>query len=472
MSKQGVPFLERRSFLKKLGAASVGSLAFGPLVMASRAMAETGVKPRLLMIHFGHGLGGPGMATGTTDNFTLAPRFSPLNDIKEHLTLIDGLFGTWWGNAHNVSYVHMYTGSSDPNNASTFSAPRSPSIDYLIEQKLGRGILPTVRFSSGGNNKLFCFDKNLQPLVYQSLANLNKSILNNIGGVKTSDQKQQFLNAKRKKLLDDLAGDLRILKGRINADEQIKLEYQLESIQTASSNLGLSKRAEVGGACTKPQAYSNKLSGGDRYNRFLDLSFEHIKILFACNLTQMCMFTAGSVHQDAFEWKDSAGRIQKGISKFCTEEGRKDFHQCLAHYKSAEERLVYEASITHFLTKLTNFCKQLDTIQEPNGKSLLENTMIVVNGEVGDGGHDRNRKPVLVIGGRGAPGLKTGRYIRVPQQQGWNITTPDGQINLGRTRQISMRTEADLLREVAEVMGLKLKTVGSPYLNRGRIGLM
>ena len=77
-----------------------------------------------------------------------------------------------------------------------------------------------------------------------------------------------------------------------------------------------------------------------------------------------------------------------------------------------------------------------------------------------------------MIGGRGKPGIKTGRYIRIPQHQGWKTKTSDGDIKLNRAALVSARTEADLLREVAHIMGLKLKTVGSTYLNRGAIGLV
>lgn len=468
--------LRRRDFLRKIGATSLGSLALGPLVLASRANAETGTKPRLLLIKLAHGLAGRGMASGTEHNFTFAPWFTPLNAIKEHVTLVDGVFGTWWGNAHNVSNAHMLTGSVKPY-SENFPKARAASLDVLLENHLGRGILPVQRlavgkpFTSITSNKSICWNTKSEPLPFSNPFSINNTLLNNIG--KSSSQSAEYLNFSRKTLLDEAIKDIKALKGRINAAEQRKLEYQLNEISNATASLGLGDGVKVGGQCQKPTLFDQNLAkqlrkkpSAEQYEKCVNQQFEHVRLMFACHLTQIAVMTITQVDVRAYEWIDTKGN--KRVGQPCP---GSDFHQCVAHHSGdPEARLCYEGSVRYVVQKLTNFAKQLDQIVEPNGKTMLENTMIVVGGEIGDGTHDRNRKPVLIIGGRGAPGLKTGRYISIPEQQGWSIKTPDGDIKT--PRKISTRTEADLLREVGMAMGYKTQTIGSPYLNRGTIGLM
>ncbi len=178
----------RRDMLKYL---SIGGLMFSPLVTANRALAATGVQPRLLLIAVSHGLGGRDMATGTETQFTPASWLAPFAEIQKHVIFVDGLLGTFWGNAHDVSYAHLFTSSVQPGTPS-FTRPRSASLDVLLENKLGRKVLPVQRLGvntwGGGGSlaKSYCYDANFQPLPFQFDPSQGfQAIVNNISGVDT-----------------------------------------------------------------------------------------------------------------------------------------------------------------------------------------------------------------------------------------------------------------------------------------------
>ena len=53
----------------------------------------------------------------------------------------------------------------------------------------------------------------------------------------------------------------------------------------------------------------------------------------------------------------------------------------------------------------------MKSIREPNGNSLLDNSMVLMGGAIGDGNeHDASNLPTLIAGGGGGT-IRTGRYI-------------------------------------------------------------
>ncbi|HAA54260.1 MAG TPA: hypothetical protein DCE42_05870, partial [Myxococcales bacterium] len=368
-------FMNRRHFLRNAG---IASLAFSPLITSSRALADTGVKPRLLFIFLPHGPGGPGGGKGTEHNFTFSPWLSPLSAIKEHVTLVDGLFGTWWGNAHNVSYAHLLTGSANPNGG----PPRNPSVDVMLEKKLGKGVLPVQRLvaraSGYAGGRQVCYGDNLKAISLQTASQAQAAILNNIGGVQSSEAKLRALREKRKKILDEVAGELKTLRSRLTSEEKIKFDQFTNSINETASSLGLNGTIKTGGNCQKPGAIPSTkgLSRNKVYELGIDTQFANLKTTFACNLTQFGVLSFNEIPHDIYDWTDSSGKTRRGKPCGSTE----NFHQCVAHYKDKDGRLCFEGSVKWFMQKIANFAKELDAIKEPNGHTLLENTIIVISG--------------------------------------------------------------------------------------------
>lgn len=460
----------RRSFLKNL---SIGGLALSPLVHAYRAEASTGVKPRLLIIGLEHGPGGKGMATGTETNFTVSPWLTPLNQIKKHVTLIDGVQGTWWGNAHNVSYAHMLTGSNNPKGG----GPRNASIDCFLEDTLGRGAIPPMRVainrshsgSSGG--RTICYDKSGNAKGFYSPSSAYSVLMANLANTSGNQQKAKALLARRKQLFDDLNKDLVSLRARISSNERARVDAFVQTLKASASELGLNGTVDLTNTCvapgTKPPPYNTWKNIADKAQHSYNMAFQHVKAAFSCGLTQLGVMWITQPSYAEFTWVDSKGKTQTGPPNSCT----KGFHQCVAHYGTNKDaRLCFEGAVRYNIQQIVNFAKDLDKIKELNGKSLLENTIIMVTGEVGSGSHEVNQKPIILIGGSGAPGLRTGRYLKQQTMSFHDKGTPDAVMKYG-PRTVSKVTEADLLRELCGAMGAPQKTFGMSYLNRGSIAL-
>ncbi|MES9942147.1 MAG: DUF1552 domain-containing protein [Candidatus Thiodiazotropha sp. 6PLUC2] len=109
----------------------------------------------------------------------------------------------------------------------------------------------------------------------------------------------------------------------------------------------------------------------------------------------------------------------------------------------------------------------LDNLQETDGTSLLDNTLVVVHSQLSDGSHDLTRLPWLVIGD--AQGyLKTGQYMRfsaINHRNGQTVTDQD--VNFPYRWNGAGRPHNDLFVTLANAMGIPITTFGNSNISLG-----
>jgi hypothetical protein len=88
-----------------------------------------------------------------------------------------------------------------------------------------------------------------------------------------------------------------------------------------------------------------------------------------------------------------------------------DYHHLAAHGEGgADHQAKHRGRVALYAQAVAKLASDLDAVALPSGKTLLDCTMIVLTGEVGEGGHNLTRKPGIVIGGGAA--FATGRTLR------------------------------------------------------------
>lgn len=177
-----------------------------------------------------------------------------------------------------------------------------------------------------------------------------------------------------------------------------------------------------------------------------------IKVGFANGITNTAVLGIGDMH---------------GIDKFHHEHAHGDTE-------------IWWETRRQFADYIATFVKDLAAIEDVDGRTLLDNTIIVLSGEVGDGQHDVLNKGHILFGHAGGK-LETNRLIKPMPVQGYSSITglmrEDGdgvlqrQLNWGsyHTMQVSGRTNADLLREVGNLAGLQLSQFGLLSQNKGSV---
>lgn len=443
--------LDRRTLMKGLGAAGLVSASRIDQLMAATAPAPL----RVLCVCLQHGWGisadSNQFMTGTETEFAFPDGLSPFNSIKEHCTVVDNLRSLGqWGNAHDVSYADMLTaGVPFGEKSSDFSElmPVSvmPSIDYLLEKACGK---LSYRFSAGYRSwgaayHPMSFDEKGTVLpffgyandAYESLfAHLQDSDFG-MGGIVATDEQvmmREVFNFLREPTAEQMvalgAGQKEKLERYLLAVNH--LQTKIESVTTYSGSERLQN---------VPEGRQTHLDNIDNY-------LEMIKVGFANDFTRSAVLGIGDINN-----------IEQ-------------FHHDHAH--AIDD--VWWGTRRSFAQTIVNFANALSSVQDYDGRTLLDNTLIILTGEVADGTHNIQNKGHIMIGGGGH--FRCGRYIQPETLTGAPLRALRREDIHGALQQevpwrenASSRTNADLLRQVGNLAGLNLQEFGLPSANSGDV---
>jgi hypothetical protein len=88
-------------------------------------------------------------------------------------------------------------------------------------------------------------------------------------------------------------------------------------------------------------------------------------------------------------------------------------HHSLSHHGKSKEKQANIAKINRFqIERFSYLLKRLGSILEDNGKTLLDNSMLVYGSGISDGDrHNHDDLPIILAGNAGGR-IRTGRHIR------------------------------------------------------------
>jgi len=120
-------------------------------------------------------------------------------------------------------------------------------------------------------------------------------------------------------------------------------------------------------------------------------------LAFQMDLTRVSSFMVAS---------DGSDRTYRQI-------GVTEGHHSLSHHGGNKEKIDQIRKIDKFhVEQFAYFLKRLADIKEANGKSVLDNSMILFGCGIGDGNrHNHNDLPIL-LAGRGGGSIATGRHLQ------------------------------------------------------------
>jgi hypothetical protein len=444
--------ISRRDLIKSL--AGVGLISS---LRAEELLALTPSAPyRVLLVALQHGWGvsdgSNQKMTGADYDFSFPVGLAPFNAIKDKCVVIDALLTLGeWGNNHDLSYADMFTGGvlfGATSSAYDSQMPLSttPSLDYLLQEESGK---PTLRLSAGFRSwgvryHPVSFDRSSNVLPFYTTAldaynSVFKNLPDSDGGSPSNAAETHLVNS----IFSMMQNPAERQVDALGSSEREKIRRYLEAISSVKD-----KRKpviDIGGG-HKLAAIPER---GQDHFKDLDHYLDMIKVAFANNMTTSAVLGIGDIHPIA------------------------QFHHDHAHNNSS----IWWDTRTQFADSIAKFASSLDAITDVDGRSVLDNTLIVLSGEVGDGTHDILAKGHILIGGGSR--LQTGRFLQPERVTGGsNLDKLQREHINGSTRKqlswinkntakISSRTNADLLRDVGNLAGLNLKEFGLPTQNRG-----
>lgn len=356
----------------------------------------------------------PDPGASETD-FTLKPLMAPLAPFREQMLILSGVDNQVYLKGlidnHNEGMSTLLTGlpAGDltlPVEMRTTYQANGISLDQHVAAAIGGGtVMPSLPIGFEWYNWLY--DKNRNQIQHQGSP--SQLFMQLFGDPNIDPEALNKLVARRKSILDDVAGDFESLIPKVSSADRTKLEEHLEAIRALEMGLGNTTSCKPDmpmypGAYPQPQDDPEGKLG-------IPLWCEHMTELMAlalaCDATRVSSFFIrhGGGGQSFFPWL-GMDIIPEEPNLPTTE------HHAMSHSWPTQP-YPYDNLVkihTWFSEQLALLAGKLQSHDELGG-SVLDNSVILVCSENAEGSHTKINMPFLLLGSAGGH-FRTGRHVQ------------------------------------------------------------
>jgi Protein of unknown function (DUF1552) len=460
----------RRSLGKALGLGAAAT--FLPLLRPRATQAAGNVPTRVVLLWAGHGVprhvynfksaagGAP-----TSADFVFPQVREPLNAIKKDLIALAGVGmrsatvdPTAPANAHYEGETHSLAAINRAN-ADTAGGP---SIDQYIAKAINSpnpvskfqslslalqvdGNVSANKVCTQASGQVVSLDVNPAAVYKRLFAGFTPPAMTpvNMGPSAAEIAAQQD-----KSVLDFVLSDFDAVKPKLSLEQQTKLDAHQSAVRDLEKSLALGGgggTVQPGAACADPTAAVTAGTGnaypgtGAMHQANITSLCRLVQSAFACDLTRVALLCLSDPFAEAFGYQSGAY-------------GTTDAHDLIhkTSYNSAgslKDNPDAMAAVTKWhqweATQFVNLLELLRQIPEVDGTTLLDHTVVLLCGQIGEHGHEVDQLP-WVIGGGSAVGFQGGRYL-----------------------QFDKAPHNNLFVSLAQAMGVQTNTFGNPDVCTG-----
>jgi hypothetical protein len=416
----------RRQFLRGVGvclAVPVFESAFGPMARAASAISSepgrlattaTGAPLRLAFVYFPNGAHQANWwPTGEGTEFAFGPTMEPLAALRGSVQILGGL------DHKNAAPGNDGAGDHARANATFLTGARARktdnadihvgiSVDQVAAQRVGHLTrFPSLELSCDAVRKSGQCDSGYSCAYQYNLSWASPStpmapepnprlVFERLFGAGAPGERQrnfQLRQQTEKSLLDFVLDDTRTLQRRLDPRDRDKLDEYLTSVRAIEERI---HRAEKFGDLPDPHA-DTPAGIPSNYGEHMDVMYDLLALAFQTDSTRVAtLLLAGDGTNRAFP--------QIGIP-----EG----HHFCSHHRNQEALMEKVAAIDrYYMEHFARFLQKLDTLKDPDGRSVLHNSMIVYGCGNSDGNrHTHDNLPAILAGGGGGT-FNGGRFVR------------------------------------------------------------
>jgi len=350
---------------------------------------------------------------GEGANFAFGKTMEPLAALKHSVQVLSGLDhknaspGNDGTGDHARATATFLTGARARKTASA-DIHLGPSIDQLAAQRVGHLTrfssleltCDAVRKSGACDIGYSCaYQYNLSwasantPVTPEANPRLVFERLFGAGSPAERQQNFQRRQATQKSLLDLVVGDARAMQRELGYHDRQKLDAYLTSVRELETRL---ERSESFGALPIPAAEAPPTGLPADYGEHMDLMFDLMTMAFQTDSTRIATLMLSA---------DGSNRPFPQI-------GIPEGHHFCSHHRNEDELLSKIARIDlYYMQHLARFLQRLDQTKDIDGRSLLQNSMIVYGSGDADGNkHSHDDLPVILAGGGGGT-LRPGQHL-------------------------------------------------------------
>ncbi|MFO0828006.1 MAG: DUF1552 domain-containing protein [Phycisphaerales bacterium] len=189
--------------------------------------------------------------------------------------------------------------------------------------------------------------------------------------------------ASRKSILDGARDEAARLRDRLGGADRRKLDEYLEGVRAIERRVDLAERSERDPAAEGLPAKPAGVPG--EWHEHARLMMDLLVLAFRLDLTRVATFMLAN---------EGSNRPYPAI-------GVRDGHHEVSHHDRNEEKLKKFAAINrHHSEQCAYLINRLIEERDRDGASLLDSTMLLYGGAIGDGNaHDHRNLPIVLAGG-------------------------------------------------------------------------
>jgi hypothetical protein len=405
----------RRTLLKLLGVSG----AAAPFVPVLDGWAAAATAPQRLFLLFSpHGVIPQNYwPTGSETAFNFPPGgiMEPLNSYKSEMIVFKGLKRDTRGPGdHERCFCSMWTGTAL---ASGTQLANGPSIDQIV----ARAIKPPTDFESlqfsvqphytsdsdstsragrSDGNMIYAAAKQMIPSEFNPYKMFDRLFAAGFGGATgASDPNAEKLRARKKSILDFVAGELGDLQAGVGKDDKLKIDSHLESVRDIERRLQMPEK--TCGAVPRPDGTLN-IDLGANFPKLIGIMNQLAAAAFACDRTRIASM-----------------QYSRGFSRHThTWLGLKDWHHTISHNAGATGPLT--AMQRWYMERVKELLDLLKGVTE-NGRPMLDSMLVVyVNELYTPWNHAGNPAVNWTVGKANGALAATGRYLDFGNQYDHN----------------------------------------------------
>jgi hypothetical protein len=466
--------ISRRSFVKLFAGLSAGATAqLTGLFRGAWVASAADMNPlRLIVITQPHAntkywvprMPDGSLAAHNSTGWTLAydtkpTDLQPMEKHKDSLVIIDGLDfyclnkpGASGISGHDANFATL-TGTDAKSTVNT--TPQGPSIDIALADFLN--VKPKVfRFYEAQNSWDHSGDAfgAVTPLFSNdtSVVQAYNSLFSTLSSGTSPDPKAAARLAAQRSVLNYLNDETKSIRNRLAPAEKIKLDQHLDTLSLIEKDL---MPSTPGVSCSKP----TQPSGPDDDRAYLTSDYErypfinaYIATLFACNMTRVAAFHMNSQEMDWLSYN--------GVPL------DPDTHNNVIHKMDLKnDDSIRRNAVVHnwYASQVSALCDMLKTVDDGNGKTAYDNTIIVWTNGLGDPVNHLPYDVPFVLAGGGGKWAK-GRYLNYGNSKRATPTEP------GTTDDTNPHN--GVLVSVLNEFGMNISSFGDPAFTGGLTGLL
>lgn len=332
-------------------------------------------------------------ARGTGSFLTCVPiKHTAGNDVYNGVSM-DQVLAKAWG--HQTVFPSLQVGIQPGGNTGDCTAGYSCAYTRNVSWADATTPLPSVTDPQALFDRMFGLDRNLDP----AKAALRRQL--------------------RASVLDDVRGEAASLRGRLAADDQLKLDQYLTAVREVEVRVS----SVGGGSCSPSELPETGTPFPEHVGAMLDL----MVLALECDITRIVSFMIGpAASNQTYDFIGVPGA-----------------HHQISHHQGDRNNIEDLVRISEWeVAQFAGLVERLDAVPDGAG-TLLDSTLAYFSSEIEDGDTHRHQNLPVLLAGRANGAHATGVHRRFEPLN-------------GRERQV-----ADLYLWMLQTMGVSVETFGN-----------